>query len=120
MQARDRRAGNFTLVFAFSARHDGQISRARQVCCPTGLLADAEVWSRFEYTDTCSGRPVAIPIEPLVGLLRHPTAHRCEQTRSNASSRMSNGFSDPAVAWWRVSTSCWCACCTTPLHTGAL
>lgn len=72
-----RAENNFRLVVALSARDDGQISRARHVCCPTGLLADAEVWSRFEYTDTCSGRPVAIPIEPLVGLLRHPTAHRC-------------------------------------------
>ena len=38
-------------------------------------MAPAQVWSRFEYEDACSGKPTAVPIEPLVGLLRHPAAH---------------------------------------------
>ncbi len=36
-------------------------------------FADApHVFSAYEYTDTCSGKPVTVPVEPLVGLLRHP------------------------------------------------
>lgn len=36
------------------------------------LARAPRVFSRYEYTDTCSGKAVDVPIEPLVGLLRHP------------------------------------------------
>jgi len=36
-------------------------------------FADAShVFSTYEYVDTCSGKQVNVPVEPLVGLLRHP------------------------------------------------
>lgn len=40
-----------------------------------GVLDDGDTWSRFVYKDSCSGGQVEVPIEPLIGLMRHPTAH---------------------------------------------
>jgi hypothetical protein len=39
---------------------------------------DREVWSWFVYKNTCpggEGQRLEVPIEPLVGLMRHPLAH---------------------------------------------
>ncbi len=36
-------------------------------------LQDDEIWSHFLCLDTCTGKDVRVPIEPLVGLMRHPT-----------------------------------------------
>mmetsp|Transcript_1406 Transcript_1406/g.4195 ORF Transcript_1406/g.4195 Transcript_1406/m.4195 type:complete len:381 (-) Transcript_1406:736-1878(-) len=42
-------------------------------------LQNNTVWSQFVYRNTCGGE-VRQPIEPLVGLLRHPTSHgACER-----------------------------------------
>lgn len=34
--------------------------------------ANSTVFSHFEYSNSCGGEPLRVPIEPLVGLLRHP------------------------------------------------
>lgn len=38
--------------------------------------AGSKVFSHFEYSNSCGGEPLRVPIEPLVGLLRHPLVMR--------------------------------------------
>lgn len=41
-----------------------------QVASEVGL----KVFSYFEYKNSCGGKPLRVPTEPLVGLFRHPLA----------------------------------------------
>ena len=66
------------------------------------LLCTAQVFSWFEYMNSCDGRKERIPIEPLVGALRHPfTIPACHpqvgiavvlktRTRKNEKSRFAH------------------------------
>lgn len=50
----------------------------RAVDVPRWLAAHAReaLWSAFVYRHSCSGAVLRIPVEPLLGLMRHPLAVR--------------------------------------------
>ena len=37
----------------------------------------AEIFSYFEYSSSCGGAPLRVPMEPLVGVFRHPLVQGC-------------------------------------------
>lgn len=39
--------------------------------------ASSKIFSHFEYSNSCGGEPLRVPMEPLVGLFRHPFVSGC-------------------------------------------
>ena len=52
---------------------DNLASNADDVAAlPSTTESGSRVFSHFEYSSSCGGEPLRVPIEPLVGLFRHP------------------------------------------------
>jgi hypothetical protein len=47
---------------------------ANVVASQLPAMRNTKVFSQYHYRDSCSGEEVLLPMEPLVGLLRHPTS----------------------------------------------